>query len=303
MIAKDKVAIVRFVPRTTSQVRFCALIPQQEEFDEDNFQIPPGFNLIFLPFSEDIRKLETVKPKTRTDVDRTQVVNAKLLIKSLSTEFDCRNFENPDIQTFYSNLQAIALNEPEPEEVVDLLEPDVEGMEKYSSVIEAFKDSVWDGRYTDPDSGFNPGGTSGRGRGKAKKGDDNDDDDGGFAKKKTKTTREKADRTDMDDKPKRGGGRKKKAADDDDEFGDDYDFDDDFIVDDRKKKGGKKGGSKKKDMLDEDEEWGDIEKLLREGETTKLKVADLKEYLKAKGQSATGKKDELIDRAYNYLTR
>jgi ATP-dependent DNA helicase 2 subunit 1 len=71
MLLKDKIAIVRFVPRATSQVRFCALYPQAESFDEDNFQTPPGFNLVFLPFSEDIRKLETVKPSQKVDIDRS----------------------------------------------------------------------------------------------------------------------------------------------------------------------------------------------------------------------------------------
>lgn len=39
---------------------------------------------------------------------------AKLLVKALSIDFDSRNFENPAIQKFYSNLEAIALGEDEP---------------------------------------------------------------------------------------------------------------------------------------------------------------------------------------------
>jgi hypothetical protein len=35
MSKKQKVAIVRIMPRTTSQVRFGALLPQVEEVDED----------------------------------------------------------------------------------------------------------------------------------------------------------------------------------------------------------------------------------------------------------------------------
>ena len=53
---------------------------------------------------------------------------AKLLIKNLTIDFDPRNFENPTIQKFYSGLQALALNEDEPEPVEDLLEPDYEEM-------------------------------------------------------------------------------------------------------------------------------------------------------------------------------
>lgn len=36
-------------------MRFAALFPQKEEYDEDDhFQTPPGFNMIILPFAEDI---------------------------------------------------------------------------------------------------------------------------------------------------------------------------------------------------------------------------------------------------------
>lgn len=263
MLAKDRVAIVRFVPRTSSQVKFAALLPQAEAYDEDNFQTPPGFNLVFLPFADDVRKLATVKPTEKTPVDRNQVINAKLLIKSLTTEFDARNFENPDLQTFYANLQTIALGEDEPEEVEDLLEPDVEGMEKYANVTEAFKESIWGGDYADPDEGGAPAPKS---RGKAKK---DDDDDGGNTTKRTKKTVEKADKDDDDidsDMPKkkggRGGGRGKKKDEDEDE----YDYDDGFIVDDRKgsKGRGKKSSSVKKEEMEEEED--SIEKLLREGE-------------------------------------
>ena len=285
MIAKDRIAIVRFVPRVTSSVKFAALIPQAEAFDEDNFQTPPGFNLVFLPFADDIRKLATVKPESKVDVDRNQIVNAKLLIKSLSTDFDCRNFENPNLQTFYSNLQAIALNEQDPEEIEDLLQPDVEGMKKYDNVVQAFKDSVWDGGYRDPSAG----GAATKSRGKKKA----DDDEDAAPKRRGKT--EKVDRTDMDDdfeeskgrsKGGRGGarggargGRKKKGSDDEDEGPDEYDYEDDFIVDDRPK-ASKRGGSAKKkkddDMEEEGNEWGDVEKWLREGE---VRIYFLKSFL------------------------
>lgn len=279
MIAKDRIAIVRFVPRSTSSVRFAALLPQAEAFDEDNFQTPPGFNLIFLPFADDVRKLAAVKPTQKTPVNRNQVVNAKLLIKSLSTDFDCRNFENPNLQTFYANLQAIALNEDEPEDIEDLLEPDVEGMQAYSNVIDAFKDSVWGGDYRDP--GGDSGTTASRAKATKTK-----IEDGGEGTKKTKKTVERADRTDMDDEDDggrrkggrggarggaRGGRRGKKDSDGDDEGPNEYDTHDGFVVDDdddgRTKK--KKATPKKKNEsmdIEEDGEWGDIEKKLKEGE-------------------------------------
>lgn len=46
MIAKDKIAIVKFIARKGTQLRFCALLPQEESYDEDHVQTPPGFSKI-----------------------------------------------------------------------------------------------------------------------------------------------------------------------------------------------------------------------------------------------------------------
>jgi ATP-dependent DNA helicase 2 subunit 1 len=118
MIQLDKVAIVRFIPRENSSVRFCALIPQEEKYDqEDGFQTPPGFQLIILPFADDIRDLDTILEGAGFEVENVEeeksVIEsltaeeknaAKLLVKNLTIEFNSRNFENPSIQQFYSGL-------------------------------------------------------------------------------------------------------------------------------------------------------------------------------------------------------
>jgi hypothetical protein len=36
MIKDDKIAIVRFIPRDNSVVRFCALLPQDEKIDDED---------------------------------------------------------------------------------------------------------------------------------------------------------------------------------------------------------------------------------------------------------------------------
>jgi ATP-dependent DNA helicase 2 subunit 1 len=52
------IAIVRFLPRVGTQIRFCALLPQMEEYDENHFQTPPGLNLVYLPYADDLRNLD-----------------------------------------------------------------------------------------------------------------------------------------------------------------------------------------------------------------------------------------------------
>ena len=266
MIAKDKIAIVRFVPRQTSAVRFCALLPQQEHFDEDNFQTPPGFNLIFLPFADDIRNPDTVKPIRKVEVSRENVVTAKQMVKALTIDFDSRNFTNPNIQNFFTRLQAIALNEDEPEEVEDLLQPDEEGFKEYEPYIEGFKSSVWSNGYVEPTQT-----TTSRGRGRKK-----DDDEGAPTGRGAKgTKKEKVDVLSAADdyKPargKKGGKRGKKGSDDEDDGADEYDMNDGFVVDDKPK------SSRKKKMdieeVGDDDITNQVETHLRAGEVSKTNI-------------------------------
>ena len=136
LIAKNKVAIVKFIPRDGASIRFCALIPQKESFDEDYFQTPPGFNLIFIPYADEIRSNADILKKVKNYENVSERITpdkldaVKRLIKKMNIEFDCRNFENPTIQKFYATLQALALSEGDVEKVDDLLNPDTEAMKR-----------------------------------------------------------------------------------------------------------------------------------------------------------------------------
>ena len=44
MIRKEKIAIVRAQARDNASVKFCAMLPQEESYDEEfGLQTPPGF--------------------------------------------------------------------------------------------------------------------------------------------------------------------------------------------------------------------------------------------------------------------
>ena len=86
----------------------------------------------------------------------------------MEIDFNSRNFENPSIQSFFAGLQALALNEENPEPVEDLLEPDYEGMKKCDPLIQKFRDVFIYGNKKDPevrDANNGRGGRGGRGRG------------------------------------------------------------------------------------------------------------------------------------------
>lgn len=57
-------------------------------------------------------------------------------------DFDFRNFESPALQKFYSHLQAHALNEKDVQLRPDMLEPDLEGFNKFSDVVDLIKETV-----------------------------------------------------------------------------------------------------------------------------------------------------------------
>ncbi|XP_072047420.1 X-ray repair cross-complementing protein 5-like [Amphiura filiformis] len=146
-LAKDVVAICRYIPRKNTPPKFVALMPQEEELDEHNVQItPPGFHVVFLPFSDDMRKLKFAEdqPKATTE----QIDGAKDVIKKLQFKFSSENFENPVLQTHYRNLEALALDRDAPDEVVDYTAPDHDMINgRAGAKIEAFKELVFPDGY------------------------------------------------------------------------------------------------------------------------------------------------------------
>lgn len=56
MLAKNKMALVIFMPRENVIPSFAVLLPQAEELDEAGNQVcPPGMNMIIMPYADDIR--------------------------------------------------------------------------------------------------------------------------------------------------------------------------------------------------------------------------------------------------------
>ena len=144
MANKNKCAIVKFVGRGGANVKLCAMIPQKESFDEDLFQTPPGFNMIILPYADDIRSSSDLMSKMPSEIPEVKPEEAELakkLIKKMNISFDCRNFENISLQKFYATLQALALEENVVEDVEDLINPDNDALRKVlGGIDEEFRD-------------------------------------------------------------------------------------------------------------------------------------------------------------------
>ena len=141
-LERDVIAVCRYVPRSNTPPCFVALVPQEEELGDNNLQVsPPGFHAIYLPFGEDLRKLQLPEPSKASP---DQIDKAKEIIKKLTFNFQSEAFENPVLQKHYRNLEAIALEHENEEEVTDLTLPDTDRMRnRAGDLIGQFKDMVY----------------------------------------------------------------------------------------------------------------------------------------------------------------
>ncbi|XP_055518954.1 X-ray repair cross-complementing protein 6 isoform X1 [Leucoraja erinacea] len=128
-LEKNVYAICRYTPRRNTPPRFVAMVPQQEQLDDQEMQtMPSGFHLTFLPFADDIRKISFPKSEK---ANQDQIEKMKRVVQKLRFKYRPESFENPVIQKHFRNLEALALDLNEPEEMEDLTLP---------------KDGVIDGR-------------------------------------------------------------------------------------------------------------------------------------------------------------
>ncbi|KAL5006717.1 hypothetical protein ScPMuIL_015523 [Solemya velum] len=126
--------------------RFVALIPQEEVLDENKVQItPPGFHVIVLPFADDFRKVK-LEPTPKANSD--QIAKAKELIKKLQFPFTSESFENPVLQNYWRNVEALALDRDAPEEMNDYTLPNEKQMDKRAGkLLTEFSDMVFPDGY------------------------------------------------------------------------------------------------------------------------------------------------------------
>ena len=70
----------------------------------------------------------------------------------MSIDFNSRDFENPDVQSLYAYIQALALEEDEIGQIDDYLMPDEEGLKHLKPLIEKYKEVIYgEGGYEDPE--------------------------------------------------------------------------------------------------------------------------------------------------------
>lgn len=121
---------------------FVALMPQEEELDDQKVQVtPPGFQLVFLPYADDKRKVPFTE---KIMANPEQVDKMKAIVQKLRFKYRSDSFENPVLQQHFRNMEALALDLMEPEQAVDLTLPKAEAMAKrLGSLVDEFKELVY----------------------------------------------------------------------------------------------------------------------------------------------------------------
>uniref|UniRef100_A0A8D2ER98 X-ray repair cross complementing 6 n=1 Tax=Theropithecus gelada TaxID=9565 RepID=A0A8D2ER98_THEGE len=127
-LEKEVAALCRYTPRRNIPPYFVALVPQDEELDDQKIQVtPPGFQLVFLPFADDKRKMPFTEKIMATP---EQVDKMKAIVEKLRFTYRSDSFENPVLQQHFRNLEALALDLMEPEQAVDLTYNDGSGSKR-----------------------------------------------------------------------------------------------------------------------------------------------------------------------------
>lgn len=141
-LEKEVMAVCRYTPRQNIPPCFVALVPQEEELDDQKIQVAPsGFQLVFLPYADDKRKVPFTE---KVMANPEQVDKMKAIVQKLRFKYRCDSFENPVLQQHFRNMEALALDLMEPEQAVDLTLPKTEVMDKrLGSLVDEFKELVY----------------------------------------------------------------------------------------------------------------------------------------------------------------
>ncbi|XP_047597950.1 X-ray repair cross-complementing protein 6 [Lutra lutra] len=141
-LEKEVMAVCRYTARQNIPPYFVALLPQEEELDEQKIQVtPPGFQLVFLPYADDKRKVPFTE---KVMANPEQIDKMKAIVQKLRFNYRSDSFENPVLQQHFRNLEALALDLMEPEQVVDLTLPKIEAIDKrLGFLVSEFKELVY----------------------------------------------------------------------------------------------------------------------------------------------------------------
>eukprot|EP00850_Spirogloea_muscicola_P010017 SM000057S18447 [mRNA] locus=s57:676613:688225:- [translate_table: standard] len=149
MLDTQRFAVCCYGKSTMPQL--VALVAQEEKLEEGGaIQVqPPGMQMIYLPFADDIRMAEQYHVSQEAPVARAskeQVEKALAMIRRIELkDFSPDQISNPSLQHHFAIIEALALDEDEAREVKDETLPDEKSLERPAvrAAVQAFKDAAY----------------------------------------------------------------------------------------------------------------------------------------------------------------
>ncbi|KIY53908.1 Ku DNA-binding complex, Ku70 subunit [Fistulina hepatica ATCC 64428] len=142
MVKKNKIGLVRVLTRRNASPVFCAMVPQEERHDADDWVEPPGFHLIQLPFADEIRSAKVTEGRTATKwMDKLTMKNKKFPRRAT---YIPDSYPNPALAYHNEQLQATAFQEEyNGEDFEDLTAPPLDMIhERAGAMMKAWKDRL-----------------------------------------------------------------------------------------------------------------------------------------------------------------
>ncbi|CAE7945585.1 XRCC6, partial [Symbiodinium sp. KB8] len=164
MLERKVLALASYVARRNSEPVLVALLPQAEVEEEGDQRQPPGFHMVRLPWAE-VKATSPPKaplgfpladgfPAVMPENLKASAVlqeRAQEVVRSLQLpDFVPGCAENPVLQKHYAAVQALALSEEQPEETVDVLQPDAAHLETKKPLFLAWKEAPHARRFHSP---------------------------------------------------------------------------------------------------------------------------------------------------------
>ncbi|CAF0845279.1 unnamed protein product [Brachionus calyciflorus] len=131
-LEKEKFILCEIITRVNTPPRLVALCAQKEEIENKIQTMPPGFQVLYLPFADDIRQIDRVV-KAKTNPEAVDLFTK--CITKLRFKYNPENFKNPALQKLWFEIEAIALAREETEKVEDLTLPDNDRVEKRAGLF------------------------------------------------------------------------------------------------------------------------------------------------------------------------
>lgn len=114
MLAKRRYALGVYMPRNGVVPHYVAIMPQAEVVDDDGSQlVPPGMNMVPLPYADDMRE---VPPPPAGKVDDVASDEAAAIVRAYTRKepFNPDVYANPSLRYHYGVLKAAAFGRPAP---------------------------------------------------------------------------------------------------------------------------------------------------------------------------------------------